>query len=100
MTLLTTPGFQLKETARWDGKASRDLPRKIETGLRREGEPERKRLAKKEEKEGLLRKRKNRGEEREEKGIPGESFSRGLGRKNGRKACWWGIFHEFQVRPL
>ena len=18
----------------------------------------------------------------------------------GRKACWWGIFHEFQVRPL
>lgn len=71
MTLLTTPGFQLKETARWDGKASRDLPRKIETGLRREGEPERKRLAKKRGKGGLAEEEKKQGRREGRKGNSG-----------------------------
>ena len=59
MTLLTTPGFQLKEAARLDGEKQR----RRERG-----------------KGGLAEEDRNRGEERKEKGVPGESFSRGLGR--------------------
>ena len=59
MTFLTTPGFQLKEVARLDGEKQK----RRERG-----------------KGGLAEEDKNRGEEREEKGVSGESFSWGLGR--------------------
>ena len=59
MTFLTTPGFQLKEVARLDGEKQK----RRERG-----------------KGGLAEEDKNRGEEREEKGVLGESFSWGLGR--------------------
>ena len=73
MALLTTPGFQLNEAARLDGK-------KTEKGG---------------ESGGWRGRRKNReiffgGSQREVRGDE----------QLGRKACWWGIFHEFQVRPL
>ncbi|RVW77393.1 hypothetical protein CK203_048080 [Vitis vinifera] len=70
MALLTTPGFQLNEAARLDGK-------KTEKGR---------------ESSGLARKTKKKEGDffwRSQREAKGDE-------QLGRKACWWGIFHEFQ----